>query len=94
MRDTEAEARPKDILRVFGANDLYSQEELKKMTDDFANRGEEGGGSGGNMFNAESIRADVMGASGRNDVDDEDDGPKEELTAGEIRYWQYQVRRQ
>ena len=46
------------------------------------------------LNDAASIRADVLGSlrNVNENTDDEDDGPKEELTTGEIRYWQYQVR--
>ena len=92
QRDT-VDNSPRPILKIFGASDIFTKEEIQLEEEEFANRFDKSprGSSDGSLNDAESIRADVMGGAGRSTVDDEDDGPKEELTAGEIRYWKYQV---
>ena len=84
-----ADASLQPTLQVFGASDIFSKSELEDMADEHEHG--QTYGTDGILSDAASIRNDVLGASGRDAVDDEDDGPKEELTAGEIRYWQYQV---
>ena len=88
-RERAADAHSIPTFQVFGANDIFSKSELEDMADEHEH-GQIYSGDGV-LNDAASIRNDVVGAFGRDGVDDEDDGPKEELTAGEIRYWQYQV---
>lgn len=84
IREKLDEITPSDTIIIKGGKGLFSAEELSDMKNGVDS-------SATPMSTASQIRADVLGINVTEDSDDDDDGPREELTAGEIRYWKYQV---
>ena len=77
---------PGRTILVEGGRGLFSGEELDDMKHNFDP-------SAKPLSSANAIREDLLGAKKRREIDLEldDSGPREEQTAGEIRYWKYQV---
>ena len=85
-RERSDNAAPVRSFHVEGGKGLFSAQEIDDLKQDFDPRAKP-------LSSANAIREDLLGAKKRREIDTEVDesGPREEQTAGEIRYWKYQV---
>ena len=72
-------------VRVIGGKGLFSKQEVSDMNENIDR-------SSKPLSNAAAVMADVLNQSDDDVESDDDAAPVTEVTAGEMRYWKFQVR--